>query len=131
MMVEKKEFPLAVVLSAVKGVLLCDIGDVYEILNYLTGDSVFTHQLPRVGRECAPYVFGLYPELAEIDVSVVNPENWREWLAATVEKYGSTRTLEPMADGAHEYRNPITELAEMVGPDCVIVLQSDGPGDDE
>ena len=48
-----REFPLGVVLSITTGKLLCPIGDVYDILNFLTGDNLFTHQLPRAMREWA------------------------------------------------------------------------------
>lgn len=121
----QREFPLGVVLSVTHSKLLCNIGEVYDILNFLTGDSLMTHQLPRVCRECTPYILACYPELATINQDGVTPETWREWLAATVEAYGPTRSLEPMADGVHEYRNPIAEAIEMVGEDRVITISPD------
>lgn len=60
---EPKPFTLAQVLSITTERLLCDIGGVYEILNHITGDSLFTHQLPRAGRFAAPLLLELYPEL--------------------------------------------------------------------
>ena len=50
----EKEFTTGQVLSAATGILMCEIGAVYEILNYMTGESLMTHQLPRVIREAQP-----------------------------------------------------------------------------
>lgn len=33
------------------------IEGVYDILNYMTGDNLMTHQLPRASRHCAPYLY--------------------------------------------------------------------------
>ena len=29
---------------------------IYDILNFLTGDNLYTHQLPRAMRECEPWL---------------------------------------------------------------------------
>jgi hypothetical protein len=42
----RKEFPTAEVLSAITGHLVCEIGGVYRVLNWMTGENLFTHQLP-------------------------------------------------------------------------------------
>ena len=49
----KVVYDLGTVLSVTTGTLLTKIGNVYKILNYMTGDNLFTHQLPRVSKEVA------------------------------------------------------------------------------
>ena len=97
------------------GVMLVPIEQVYGILNFLTRDNLYTHQLPRAMRECRPYILSAYPWLAQIDTSGVSPENWHVWLAGQVARYGDAFPLTPMPDGVHEYREPLGELQEMAG----------------
>lgn len=42
-----REFDLATVLTVTTSRLLTDMDNLYDILNYLTGDDFMTHQLPR------------------------------------------------------------------------------------
>lgn len=79
-MTETKAFPTADVLSTITGRLMGEIGGVYEVLNWMTGESVFTHQIPRISREAVPVVLTLHPELrtAIDEAEQVNTENWRE-----------------------------------------------------
>lgn len=116
-----KKFPLNQVLTIATGRLLCDIGSVYEILNYLTGDQLFTHQLPRAMQFCQPLLWAQYPELKGIDVSSVTTENWREWLQEISGKLPAEYGLSPF-DG-WQSRNPIQEAQEMIGVDDVIVVE--------
>jgi hypothetical protein len=111
-----KEFKLEEVLSAIYGILLCnDIGKVYEVLNFITGDNLFTHQLPRAGRQCQPLVERQHPFLKEIDLSGINTENWKERLDAIKAKYPNEIKLIPVADWQHI--DPIKEAVEMMGGD--------------
>lgn len=60
-----KEFSLGDVLSITTGRLLSErrIDGVYDILNWMTGDDLFTHQLPRAGKACQPWLVEQYPQL--------------------------------------------------------------------
>ena len=81
-MAEMKEFPTEVVLSVVTGVLVCDgIGPIYEMLNWMTGESLYTHQLPRVAREAEPVVLAMHPMIAVAmeDAKNVDPSNYALW----------------------------------------------------
>lgn len=60
----KKQFPLGVVLAITTGRLLCDMGGIYEILNHMTKDDLFTHQLPGASKQCKPVLLAQFPELA-------------------------------------------------------------------
>ena len=58
-------FHISDILSITTGRLVSNrhIDGVYDILNFLTGDDLFTHQLPRASRECEPWMRTQYPYL--------------------------------------------------------------------
>lgn len=114
----KKTFKLESVLSSVKGILLCSIDEVYEVLNFLTGDNLFTHQLPRAGKVCRIPVFKQHPFLKEINTDDINTNNWQEKLAEIKSKYPNQIELSPIANWTH--LDPVEELEDMVGKDKVI-----------
>lgn len=120
----EKAFPTFAVLSVVTGRLLGDIGGVYEVLNFMTGESLFTHQLPRVSREAEPVILALHPELADAiaEAEQVNETNWSEWLATWTARYGQTITVPTLTIAQHERIDPISELAEKVHPDKIAVI---------
>lgn len=98
---------------------------VYDILNYMTGEDLFTHQLPRARDICGPQLLKQHPELTGVDCEGVNPENWQRRLDALVKQYGETVEVEPLPKGAYIPIDPITEAEAMVGPDKVIVVKVD------
>lgn len=67
-----KAFSVRTILSVTTGRLLTEsagpddngLGDMYRLLEWMTGESPFTHQLPRFGKECEPWLLGWFPELA-------------------------------------------------------------------
>jgi hypothetical protein len=75
---ETKAFPLGVLLTATTGRLLTTprgerdngIGDLYELLGWMTNDQPFTHQLGRFGEECKPWLLRWFPELADVEANV-------------------------------------------------------------
>lgn len=128
-MVESKEFHLSDILTITSGVLLSiQMKGVYGILNYMTGDSVYTHQIPRVSKECAPRLLGLYPWLADIKVSHLNRDNISEWFEkewpTLVEKYGEYHKVYPLHFDDHEYIDPVEEIETMC-PGKVIKVRLD------
>ena len=119
----KKTFPLKQVLSVVGDRLLCDVDGIYEILNFLTQDNLFTHQLPRACQECRPWLLRWFPEFTTYDDSSVTPNNWRGFLDEQVEKYGPSRDIEPIPRDDHETKDPILEAWEMKGADRVVSIR--------
>jgi hypothetical protein len=111
----KKTFKLEEVLSAIYGILLCEIGKVYEVLNFVTGDSIFTHQLPRAGKQCRPLIEKQYPFLKEINLEGINPENWKDRLTEIKAAYPNEIELLPVTDWQHV--DPIKEAIDMMGGD--------------
>ena len=117
-----KSFPLSEVLSITTGKLLCDIKQIYILLSYLTGDEVYTHQIPRLCREVEAWILSQYPQLKEINATEINKTNWQEKLAELEKTYGITVTLIPMPREDHTHIDPIEELRAMVGDEKVVVV---------
>ena len=126
-----KTFPIDAVMSTLTGFLVSEsgIGCVYEVLNWMTGESVYTHQIPRISREARPVLLAEYPDMqAAIDeAEQVNGENWRDWLATWTERYGTEIAVPVMNIAEHERIDPMSELAEMVPPDRIIAIGVEKP----
>lgn len=77
---ETKLFDLRTVLTSTTGFLLTKsdrpgdngIGKLHELLDWMTNDSIFTHQLGRANEQCAPALLEWFPEL--IDVNKFNDD---------------------------------------------------------
>lgn len=123
-MTETHDFPLGVVLSITTGRLLCDIGQVYEILGFMVGDddTLMTHQLPRVGRECEQPLLDQHPDLAGIVVpeDMNSEEKVGAWLASIAGQYGTSRPVARLAPEDHTSIGPLTELA-LLRPDLTVI----------
>ena len=143
-----KQFHFSDVLSITTGRLVSTrhIEGVYDILNWMTSDSLFTHQLGRASQECSPVLCSLYPSLSEEALSVEleqlsagmkdgdsksDRERWiSAWLAGVRVKAkdilfsdGDMLPVPRLKDGQHLHINPVEELKAMVGDDRVIVLE--------
>ena len=140
---QTKEFHLGDVLSITTGHLVSPrhIDGVYDILNFMTGDNLFTHQPPRASNECKPYLVEQFPQLttAEMDSAIAELDDAlksksgkaevkkvvADWLSKQVAKYGEMFAVKPIPTDAHEVKNPIAEAAEMMGgPEKVIVVRT-------
>lgn len=71
-------FSLAQMLSITTSRLCCDMGGVYEILNHITGDNLFTHVLPRACRFAAPLLLKDHPELQPANACMASLDKWIE-----------------------------------------------------
>lgn len=118
-------FDLGAVLSVTTDKLLCPLGDLYGILNYLTGDSLYTHQLRRAADACRPHVLQQYPELDDVDTSGVTPENWQEFLDGQKQRFGDAVPLAPLPEWEH--KDPVDEAVELAGEDKVMVMTDGWP----
>ena len=121
-----RQFDLGDILSITEGSLVSPrhIGGVYDILGYMTGESLFTHALPRAAIACAPVLLAQHPQLADVhapewDRSGDVKAQIDEWLAVLRLEYGDTLPVEPMTEW-HSI-DPIQELVEMTErPDKII-----------
>jgi hypothetical protein len=109
-----KTFQLGDVLSVTDGHLMTSIHNVYAILDYMTGENLFTHQLPRAARVCAPYLLKQFPQLKDVKCEEITPDNWRGCLDSLVKQFGDKFEVEPLPKGAYTAVDPITEAEIMM-----------------
>lgn len=121
---ETKCFPTPAVLTVVTDRMLCEIGPIYEMLGWMTGESLYTHQLPRVMREAQPVLLGMHPALTDAvkEAESVSPETYAEWLRRWIDRYGPEIAVPKLTSGEHERIDPLSELAEKVHPDKIAVV---------
>lgn len=116
-MAEERAFDTLDVLSAITGRLVSPrrIDGVYEVLNYMTGESLFTHQLPRVGEEARALMVQWQPMLAEAvkEAEQVTPDNWQQWARTWVKRYGTKLMVPRMTAEQHKSVGPMEELAQL------------------
>jgi hypothetical protein len=124
---QMRRFHIGIVLSITHDALMSPtrppISGIYEILNYMTGDNLYTHQLPRAALECRPFILGQHPQLAEW-TGGVTPENVHQRIYEAVKQFGQTLEIAPLPRDAHERIDPLSELAEMVHPEKIVVVRS-------
>ena len=145
----KKTFDMRAVLSVTTGRLLTKprgdkdnrIGALYEILNWMADDNLYTHQLPRAMQQCAPHLIRLFPELevaesrlAGLDDSLGNAADPGRVIAEWIDSLGLKAEYEvpqiPMDDRSHV--DPYTELVAIRGgTDGIVVVDEDGIHGDE
>jgi hypothetical protein len=103
---------------------------VYRILNWMTGDNLFTHQLPRACAECAPSLRQQFPDLAAVEVpaELSGETDVTAWLEAQIAIYGDVRQVEPLAAEDHTHMDPLAELRQLRPdvPVTLVVLDEDG-----
>lgn len=128
-----KSFHVGDVLSVTTGWLVSPQGmkGVYGILNHMTGDDLFTHQLPRAAQACAPYLLEDHPwakeagnDLITLLDSTGNPEMVgaiRDFLVRLTLKMGcSDVNVLPLPPQRWLQINPLQELVGMVDEKRVI-----------
>jgi hypothetical protein len=121
-----REFHIGDVLSITAGPLVSPrhMEGVYDILGFMTGETLFTHQLPRAGDECAPELLRQHPQLADVDASAVTTSNWSLWLEEQIKRFGETLSVTPLAKREPQYDTPVADAIEMMGdPTKVIVIE--------
>lgn len=138
-----KTFHISDVLTVTTGRLLSNrhIEGAYSILNFLTGDSVFTHQIPRAMDECGPWLRAQFPQLFPENPTMKGllehldllPEPLpREEKRAAVDQWVETVRITmqlpvhlpvyEMGYDMHTSIDPVEELEAMVGKNKVLVV---------
>ena len=127
-----KQFHVSDVLCIGTGRLVSfrGFGAVYDVLNFMTGDDLFTHVLPRAQTACQPAILARYPWMGALDCSTITAENYKQWVADAVREHlglettsdGPMLDVEALPPGAWGFRNPLVEAAEMVGIDRIVVV---------
>jgi hypothetical protein len=124
-----KLFDLGSILSVTTGIMLVeDIGKLYKILNYMTGENLFTHQLLRASKSCAESLLTQFPKLREVTGDDVDTGNWQDWLTCQKKEFGWFFDVIPKTS-SYEAQNPqdselLSELVDMVDdPSKIIVVE--------
>ena len=135
-MADKKIFSLEVLISSISGRLVCEFGEMHEMLETLAGEPVWTHQLPRVSNETTPWLLKWFPELKCCVVSnmldrfiAIDPENPEEGcrmgvaeLRTVYPELKDTYEVGAIPKEAHKSINPITEMEQIRGTDKGIIF---------
>lgn len=113
-----RSFHLGDILSVTTGCLVSPrhMDGIYDLLNFMTGDDLFTHQLPRASRECEPHLKAQHPDLADVEVpefpaSAAAKAAVEAWVAEQVVRFGEYHEVTPLPVGDHTRINPLDELA--------------------
>lgn len=133
-----KPFNLSDVLSITTGRLVSfrHMEGVYDILNHMTGDKIYTHQLGRAIEACRPSILADHPWLAEIGgrleaLITALPDGadvmleLRPFFVDLMRAVGSSDiNVLPLAPGIWLEIDPIAEAAAMFGDDKIIVVET-------
>lgn len=121
-----RDFHLSDVLSVITGKLLSPDGmdGLYNILRWMTGEDVYTHQIPSVGDICGPVLLDQHPELRAVTVpgKFGGEDDALRWLAGQISVYGETLPVTPLPLGAYERGDLLEEATDLIGADRVTVV---------
>lgn len=123
MLPDVRRFPLGVVLSVTTGRLLAPFADLHELLDFMTGDRLMTHQLPRAVEECAPVLLARHPRLAAVSLPAEfsGAEDVHRWVAEQAVRLGQGVTVATLDPDDHTRIDPLTEL-RLLRPDVEITV---------
>lgn len=115
-----KTFHVGDILTITTGLLVSPthMEGAYKILDWVTDDTLFTHQLPRASRAAEPYLRKWFPDLAAVDTPVFSEDDAElevaEWLDKIVAQHGETREVPQIPEGAYTHINPLQELVDIM-----------------
>jgi len=135
-------FHISVVLSLTTHRALCEPEETYKLLDFLTGDEIYSTQLPRVWREVDPWLAAQFPQLmgnspamARHIASLVTSIGGKtlsfsdpiitEWVASVCAAMGLPEMIPvyEMPDDMHLHIDNIEETKAMVGDNNVTVIE--------
>jgi hypothetical protein len=137
---ECKQFHLGDILSITTGVLVSPRGmdGVYDILNFMTSESLFTHQLPRAGRICGPALLRQHPELlavkGEVFQDAVKPfANDKQAAGDAIDglvkekvaAFGEYLSVKALSLEEYVAIDPVEEAVALMGKERVIVVTTE------
>jgi len=97
-MESERYFNLGAILNITTGRLFTSIDDIYNVLNYLTGEDLTPQQVPTVMEEARDYILSIYPELEGVGETVrINSSlEGIRFLKKQKNIYGKKLSLKPM-----------------------------------
>jgi hypothetical protein len=137
-----RDFNLSDILTITTGRLVSSrhMEGVHDLLNFMTQDTLFTHQLPRAAVECRSWLLRQHPILGEAESAIPRLETMLaeaaypgaisaacdRWVDGLAEKFGRVLPVDPIPRDDHEVIDPIAEAIALVGEDRVIVVSPEG-----
>ena len=93
-----EKFHLGDILSITTGLILSPthLDGIYRILNFLTGTTLYTPEIPRATDECRPWLLQQFPQLRNVNVSDVNADNCAQVVAELVSEFGEFHSVQRM-----------------------------------
>lgn len=133
-----RQFPIADVVTVYTGYLLAPIEGMYSLLSYLTGETIYTHQIPRAVEQVRPWLEQQQPWLSAAGGYVERSRRafvaehgegadkapWAASVLRHLNLYMSLVPLSPLPGEQQQRHDPIEEAIEMLGGDGVIVVAS-------
>lgn len=115
---QTKLFHITEVISITCGkmVSVSHMDGIHQMLEFMCGEPIYNHQIPRAVRECAPYLLQQFPALADENADGVTEDTLGQWSSRVAEKYGKMLSVEPLPAGVHFKCDPISELESMKNP---------------
>lgn len=109
------KFHIGEVLTVSTGIMasLSGTDGVYKILSHMTGQGIYTTQIPRALKICQPAILEQHPQLAEETGQGITKENVEAWVAERVALYGEYLEIEPLPLGEYQKKDPVGEFIEM------------------
>lgn len=132
-----RQFHIGDLITVVTGRLVSPnhIDGVYDVCDFVTGETYMTHQLPRASKTVTPWLLGQHPWLADIEVpdfdfpSEISQEDAgrivADWLTGPAAQYGEMHEVKAMPLGMYIGREPIAEMHEMAPRAQVIAIEID------
>lgn len=119
-----RSFHLGDILSVTTGCLVSPrhVAALYDLLGFMTDDTLFTHQLGRASDECKPELLRQHPDLADVQA----PDEFRDeahvwsWLAEQTDRFGMHRDVTPLKPEDHTSIDPMDEI-RMVAPHMQVI----------
>lgn len=98
------------------------IGGVYDILGFMSGQELMTHQLPRVSRECEPSLRAQHPELCAVEIpdDLDTEVKVLAWLVTLYPQFGEAVSVKALPLEDHTVIDPIAEF-KMVNPTARVI----------
>ena len=118
-----RDFHIGDIITITSGILvsLDHVGGIYNILGWMTGEDLMTHQLTRASRECEDNLRAQHPDLAAVVVPKITCEAEAiTFLASLYPEFGETRPVSPLPTGDHTIIDPVAEI-KMMRPDAQII----------
>lgn len=97
------------VISVLCGKIMGEPGGVCELLNFMTGDDLYTSMLPVAMEVCGPFLADQHPELADACHQEAAPLSKRT-IRDLLRKFGESSNVNPLPDGLWFSKDPVGEV---------------------